>query len=465
MSGRRFFSAPEMDAAMDAMLASNSEMLRLAVRQHRLEQALFPSADPLQTPLDDPVQPQERGWVRAKADDLVSAWLGPFAGEHYPAGGHGGQPEGTRGERSATGVRRAPRLEFAADVHYELIQAVRRYWSGALYRAVIRDAEAAQRAHGDTDLGVAGLDQALRGSLAYQAFGWIERHAQIAKYTGANGLLSSASRQRDEIAAALDEAAACHPDRLVLDAGLTLPGYYAETDFHLVPGGIHSRCYDGVVYEWAAGSTTMMSNENADVHDSLAARIARTAPGADVLDVGCGFGRTIVALGRELPQARLTGADLSAPVLRLAHLRALEQGVTARFVQADATSLTPFADASFDVVTATMLLHELPPPQVREFLRAARRVLRPGGQLVVLDFYLVPGGALGMFFHLGHADRNGEPFMPALLGLDLAAEARAAGFTEPAVSGYPAGQPGDELPPRWRLPWTLIEAAREGAAA
>jgi ubiquinone/menaquinone biosynthesis C-methylase UbiE len=465
VSGRRFFSAPEMDAAMGAMLASTSEMLRLAVRQHRLEQALFPSADTLLTPLDDPVQPQERGWVGAKADDLVSAWLGPFAGEHYPAGGHGGQPGGTRGERPATGVRRAPRLEFAADVHYELIQAVRRYWSGALYRAVVRDAEAAQRAHADTGLDVAGLDQALRGSLAYQAFGWIERHAQIAKYTGANGLLSSASRQRDGIAAALDEAAASHPDRLVLDAGLTLPGYYAETDFHLVPGGIHSRCYDGVVYEWAAGSTTMMSNENADVHDSLAARIARTAPGADVLDVGCGFGRTIVALGRELPQARLTGADLSAPVLRLAHLRALEQGVTARFVQTDATSLTPFADASFDVVTATMLLHELPPPQVREFLRAARRVLRPGGQLVVLDFYLVPGGALGMFFHLGHADRNGEPFMPALLGLDLAAEARAAGFTEPAICGYPAGQPGDELPPRWRLPWTLIEAAREGAAA
>ena len=40
VSGRRFFSAPEMDAAMGAMLASTSEMLRLAVRQHRLEQAL-----------------------------------------------------------------------------------------------------------------------------------------------------------------------------------------------------------------------------------------------------------------------------------------------------------------------------------------------------------------------------------------------------------------------------------------
>jgi ubiquinone/menaquinone biosynthesis C-methylase UbiE len=465
VSGRRFFSTPDVDAAMGAMLASTSEMLRLAVRQHRLEQALLPSAGPLRTSLDDPIEPPERGWVRAKADDLVSAWLTPFAGEDCQPGGHGGRAEGTGGEPSATEVRRAPRLDFAVDVHYELILAMRRYWSGALYRAVIRDAEAAQRADGDTDLDVAGLDQALRGSLAYQAFGWIERHAQIAKYTGANGLLSAASRRRDEIAAALDEAAACHPDRLVLDSELTLPGYYAETDFHLVPGGIHSRCYDGVVYEWAAGSTTMMSNENADVHDGLAARIARTAPGADVLDVGCGFGRTIVALGRELPQARLTGADLSAPVLRLAHLRALEQGVTARFVQADATSLTPFADASFDVVTATMLLHELPPPQVRELLRAVRRVLRPGGRLVVLDFYQVPGGALGMFFHLGHAERNGEPFMPALLGLDLAAEARAAGFTEPVISGYPAGQPGDELPARWRLPWTLIEAAREGVAA
>ena len=73
-------------------------------------------------------------------------------------------------------------------------------------------------------------------------------------------------------------------------------------------------------------------------------------------------------------------------------------------------------------------------------------MLRPGGRLIVLDFYQVPGGALGMFFHLGHADRNGEPFMPALLGLDLAAEARAAGCTSLSSSGYPAGQPGDELP-------------------
>jgi ubiquinone/menaquinone biosynthesis C-methylase UbiE len=448
-----------MDAAMGSMLGSISEMLQLAGRQHRLEQALLASPGSLRASLDGPVQPQERDWMRAKADSLVSAWLAPFVGEQCPAADHAGPSVGTRGDRTVTGARRAPQLDFAADVHHELILAVRRYWSGALYQAVVRDAEEVQTAHpGHAGLD-AGLDQALRGSPAYQAFGWIERHAQLAKYTGENGLLSAARRQRDAIAAALDEAAACHPDRLVLDPQLPLPGYYAEADFHLVPGGIHSRCYDGVVYEWAAGSTTMMSSENADVHDSLAARIARAAPGADVLDVGCGFGRTIVALGRELPGARLTGVDLSAPVLRLAHLRALEGGVTARFVQADGTSLAPFAHASFDMVTATMLVHELPPPQVRAFLRAARRVLRPGGRLVVLDFYLVPGKELGMFFHLGHAERNGEPFMPALLGLDLADEARAAGFTEPVISAYPDGQPADELPSRWRLPWTLIEAA------
>ena len=237
------FSTPDMDAAMGAMLANTSEMLRLAVRQHRLEQAFLPSAGPLPTSLDDPIEPPERGWVRAKADDLVSAWLTPFAGEvasrvHMADGGGNGWRAGGHG-----GTARAS-AGFHVDVHHELILAVRRYWSGALYRAVIRDAEAAQRAHGDTDLDVTGLDQALRGSLAYQAFGWIGGTPR----SPSHGQRATVRRQptADEIAAALDEAAACLPGRL--------PGLRADVARLLrgdrlspMPGGIHSRCYDGVV--------------------------------------------------------------------------------------------------------------------------------------------------------------------------------------------------------------------------
>lgn len=362
-------------------------------------------------------------------------------------------------------VPRTPSLDFAAGVALELVLAVRRYWSGRLYRQV---ADQAQRAHRPGD-SVVDLECALADSLAYQAFGWIEHHVQLAKYRAPDGLLAAGERHRDELAAALDAAAARHPERLNLDADLTLPDYYARTDFHLVPGGIHTRVYDGLVYEWAAGSATLMANENRDVHDSLADHIAARIP-ADgaVLDIGCGFGRTVVALGRALPRAYVVGVDLSAPALRLAHLRAVQHDVVARFVQGDAEHLSGLGTGTFDAVTATMLIHELPRPALRALLRAARRVLRPGGRLVLLDFYLVPGGTVGLFFHLGHARRNGEPFMPVLLDTDLPAELAAAGFVHTDIEPYPPGQDGAGLPAHWRLPWTLIEARAgtvEGASA
>ena len=121
-----------------------------------------------------------------------------------------------------------------------------------------------------------------------------------------------------------------------------------------MPGGIHSRPYDGVVYEWAAGSTTMMGNEQVEVHDGLAARIAALAP-ARVLDVGCGFGRTVLALAKVLPGATIAGCDLSEPALRLAHRHAVCADATIELARARAEDLARYPDGSFNVVTATML--------------------------------------------------------------------------------------------------------------
>lgn len=333
--------------------------------------------------------------------------------------------------------------------------AIRRYWAGPLYRTVVDQAEEVLRQEPDT--GVAGLERAMSTSAAYQVFGWLEQHLQQEKYCGPRGLLQAARRQSGAITAELDRTASLHAERLVLDPDIELPGYYQETDFHLVPGGIHSRDYDGVVYEWAAGSTTMMSNENVSVHDALAVHIAGLRP-ARVLDVGCGFGRTLDALAPLLPDAWLAGCDLSAPALRVAHHHAVTRVRPAHLHQARAEDLGPYPDASFDVVTATMLIHEMPQAAVLAFLRAARRVLRPGGRLAILDFYRIPGQTLGLFFHLGHARRNGEPYMPDLLGLDLEKELRGAGFGESSITPFPDGAATHQLPSRWRLPWTLIEA-------
>lgn len=97
-------------------------------------------------------------------------------------------------------------------------------------------------------------------------------------------------------------------------------------------------------------------------------------PGTRVLELGCGTG----ALWREttLPEeTRLTLIDQSEAMIQAAKesTRHLPE-VTA--LTADAREL-PFADASFDLVIASMVLHFI--PETEQAVRECRRVLKPGG--------------------------------------------------------------------------------------
>jgi SAM-dependent methyltransferase len=68
-----------------------------------------------------------------------------------------------------------------------------------------------------------------------------------------------------------------------------------------------------------------------------------------VLDIGCGTGRTTLALAEKLgPQARCVGVDISEPMLAVARERAAEAGLAAQFVAADAQRHA-FAPSSFDL--------------------------------------------------------------------------------------------------------------------
>ena len=119
------------------------------------------------------------------------------------------------------------------------------------------------------------------------------------------------------------------------------------------------------------------------------ARQAAIQPGERALDVCCGTGDIALALRRA--GAEVTGLDFSSAMLEIARRRAAEAGAAVEFVRGDALRL-PFADESFDVVTVGYGLRNL--SSWEEGLREMRRVARPGGRLLALDFGKPENGAL-----------------------------------------------------------------------
>ena len=109
--------------------------------------------------------------------------------------------------------------------------------------------------------------------------------------------------------------------------------------------------------------------------DALAAGLLD--PGT-ILEVGCGTGGFLVAAARR--GREVVGVDIASRWLVVARRRLADRGLTVPLVAADAARL-PWPDATFDVVAADSLLEHLDDPS--SALVEWRRVLRPGGRLVV----------------------------------------------------------------------------------
>jgi ubiquinone/menaquinone biosynthesis C-methylase UbiE len=99
----------------------------------------------------------------------------------------------------------------------------------------------------------------------------------------------------------------------------------------------------------------------------------------EVLEVAVGTGRNFTFY----PQGvRLTGIDLSPTMLEIARKRAEKLGLDADLKEGDAQQL-PFPDAAFDSVVCTLSLCNI--PDDRMAIAEMKRVLRPGGRLLLLD--------------------------------------------------------------------------------
>ncbi|WP_281688863.1 class I SAM-dependent methyltransferase [Pseudonocardia thermophila] len=124
-----------------------------------------------------------------------------------------------------------------------------------------------------------------------------------------------------------------------------------------------------------------------------AARLDGAGPPV-VVDVGCGSGQLLRRVGREHPEARLVGVDPDERILAIARraaLRSRDVAVrTARWEVGYAEDL-PLADGSVDRVLSSLMFHHLEPLGRTAMLSEVRRVLRPGGELVLADFDGSPG--------------------------------------------------------------------------
>jgi ubiquinone/menaquinone biosynthesis C-methylase UbiE len=112
---------------------------------------------------------------------------------------------------------------------------------------------------------------------------------------------------------------------------------------------------------------------------------AQIASGQRVLDLGAGTGTLTVMLKQACPEADVVGLDGDPTVLALAREKATAAGVALRFDHGLATAL-PYDDAAFDRVLSSLMLHHLTTADKGRALGEAWRVLRPGGELHVLDF-------------------------------------------------------------------------------
>ena len=130
--------------------------------------------------------------------------------------------------------------------------------------------------------------------------------------------------------------------------------------------------------------------------------LARLKSGESVLDIGCGTGTLAIAAKRRVgPAGSVNGVDASPEMLARAARKANKAGTEVAFKNGVVEAL-PFPDGQFDAVLSTVMLHHLGRKARQQCAREVRRVLKPGGRVLAVDFARPAEGRRGLLDHFHH---------------------------------------------------------------
>ena len=338
------------------------------------------------------------------------------------------------------------------------VLAAKNYWTREIYPVLEAEYRHQAAEHGPAET-PARVEELIGDTTLYRYYAWLERHLQRFKYSGRYGLQPYHEERRDTLRGCIP--ADLPAGLLELDPDFDVPASFTAVDIHQHPGGIWSDGIAGFVYERGARTTTPLAGQkHRDLHQRLTDLIAEDGTPARLLDMGCGFGKSTRPFWETFRESEIHGVDISAPCLEVAAMdAAAAQARNVRYRQMNAAE-TDYPDGQFDLVTSTMLVHEMPPAEVEAVLDEAHRVLEPGGRMVHLDF-LPADDPFRRFIHYGHARRNNEPYMEPLAGMDLPAILVEKGFVDIDIRPFEeADGTLDPDYPNWRFPWVTISATR-----
>jgi demethylmenaquinone methyltransferase / 2-methoxy-6-polyprenyl-1,4-benzoquinol methylase len=162
-----------------------------------------------------------------------------------------------------------------------------------------------------------------------------------------------------------------------------------------------------------------------------AVRLSGAREGSQVLDCATGTGDLALSFKRKVGAGgRVVGTDFCPEMLESAPAKAAREGLEVEFQVADALAL-PFADDSFDVASISFGIRNVDDPV--KCLKEMARVVRPGGQVVVVEFGQ-PQGLFGALFRL-----YSKVIMPAIGGL-LTGNRAAYEYLPRTSAAFPCGE-------------------------